>query len=66
MRNALELDDVRKRYGPVTALDGVDLTVAEGETVALLGPNGAGKSTLLAVALGLLPATSGRAALLGR
>ncbi|MFG1611396.1 ABC transporter ATP-binding protein [Nonomuraea wenchangensis] len=66
MRNALELDDVRKRYGPVTALDGVDLTVAEGETVALLGPNGAGKSTLLAVALGLLPATSGRATLLGR
>ncbi|MCK2218762.1 ABC transporter ATP-binding protein [Actinomadura sp. ATCC 31491] len=66
MPNALELTDVRKRHGPVTALDGIDLTVTEGETVALLGPNGAGKSTLLSIAVGLLPPTSGRAAVLGR
>ncbi|MEW9552824.1 ABC transporter ATP-binding protein [Nonomuraea sp. NPDC050783] len=66
MPDVLELEDVRKRYGPVTALDGVGLTVAEGETVALLGPNGAGKSTLLSIALGLLKPTTGRATVLGR
>ena len=43
----LELEDVHARYGPVTALHGVSLTVDEGEVVALLGANGAGKTTTL-------------------
>jgi branched-chain amino acid transport system ATP-binding protein len=43
----LELDGVEARYGPVTALRGVDLSVEEGEVVAVLGANGAGKTTLL-------------------
>ena len=43
----LELDDVHARYGPVRALHGVSLSVAEGEVVAVLGANGAGKSTTL-------------------
>jgi branched-chain amino acid transport system ATP-binding protein len=43
----LELEGVGARYGPVTALRGVDLTVEEGEVVAVLGANGAGKTTLL-------------------
>ncbi|GAA1281962.1 hypothetical protein GCM10009609_53030 [Pseudonocardia aurantiaca] len=43
----LEIDGVRHRYGAVTALAGVDLTVRAGECVALLGPNGAGKTTLV-------------------
>ena len=43
----LELQDVHARYGPVTALHGVSLTVDEGEVVALLGANGAGKTTTL-------------------
>ena len=43
----LELADVEARYGPVKALHGVSLTVAEGEAVALLGANGAGKTTTL-------------------
>ena len=43
----LELEDVTARYGPVTALHGVSLTVGEGEVVAVLGANGAGKTTTL-------------------
>lgn len=62
----LELTDLTKKYGEVTALDGVSLRVREGEKVALLGPNGAGKTTLLSIALGLLAADSGTARLMGR
>jgi branched-chain amino acid transport system ATP-binding protein len=47
MTPLLELDDVSARYGQVTALHGVSLTVDEGEVVALLGANGAGKTTTL-------------------
>ncbi len=51
---------VAKRYGTVTALAGVDLTVPRGGIVALLGPNGAGKSTLFGCLLGLVHASAGR------
>ena len=47
------LQGVRKRYGSVVALDGIDLALAPGETHALLGANGAGKSTAVALMLGL-------------
>ena len=49
----LELRAVRKVYGRIAAVDGVDLTVADHELVALVGPSGCGKSTLLRVAAGL-------------
>lgn len=59
------LHGVRKRYGSVVALDGVDLALAPGETHALLGANGAGKSTAVALMLGLAQPDAGDATLLG-
>jgi len=60
----LELSGLSVRYGARTALDGLSATIAGG-AVGLLGPNGAGKSTLIKTLLGLLPAASGRAKVLG-
>jgi len=62
----LELRGVRAGYGGITALHGVDLSVAAGQVVALLGPNGAGKTTTLKVAAGVHPVDSGRVLLGGR
>jgi ABC-2 type transport system ATP-binding protein len=59
------LDDVTKRFGDVTALDGVSFAIAPGDVVALLGRNGAGKSTALAVLLGLRCPDTGTARLFG-
>ncbi len=59
------LDEVTKRFGSVTALDAVSLTVQHGDVLALLGPNGAGKSTALALLLGLRRPDAGRVRLLG-
>jgi len=62
---ALAVHGLRKRYGPVEALRGVDLEVGEGELVGLLGPNGAGKSTLVKILVGLVRASGGSAELGG-
>jgi ABC-2 type transport system ATP-binding protein len=58
---ALRTVRLSKRYGRVTALDGLDLEVPVGEVLGLLGPNGAGKSTAVRMLLGLVRPTSGRA-----
>ncbi|MGH3527670.1 MAG: ATP-binding cassette domain-containing protein [Pseudonocardiaceae bacterium] len=63
---AVRLTDLRKRYGSVQAVDGVDLLVAPGEVVALLGPNGAGKSTTVDLLLGLTCPDGGKARIFGR
>jgi ABC-2 type transport system ATP-binding protein len=62
---AILIDNVVKRYGTFTAVDGVSLSVAPGETLGLLGPNGAGKSTLIRMLTTLVPITSGRIMLHG-
>jgi ABC-2 type transport system ATP-binding protein len=59
MTQAVRLAGVTKSYGAVRAVDGIDLTIGRGETVALLGPNGAGKSTTINMLLGLTPANQG-------
>jgi ABC-2 type transport system ATP-binding protein len=55
----LRIDSVIKRYGAITALDGVSLDIARGECFGLLGPNGAGKSTLMSLVAGLRAPDSG-------
>jgi ABC-2 type transport system ATP-binding protein len=55
----LHIEELRKSYGDVVALGGVDLDVRAGEIVALLGPNGAGKTTLVSIVAGLRRADSG-------
>lgn len=55
----LEAVGLRREYGPVVAVDGVDLSMAEGEFLTIFGPNGAGKSTLLGMLAGAMRPTSG-------
>ena len=62
---AVRLTGLRKTFGAVTAVDGVDLTVAPGEVVALLGPNGAGKTTTIEMLLGLRDPDEGSASVFG-
>jgi ABC-2 type transport system ATP-binding protein len=62
---AIELDGLRKEFNDVVALDGVDLTVEEGEVFGFLGPNGAGKSTTINILLDFVRPTAGSATVLG-
>jgi ABC-2 type transport system ATP-binding protein len=63
--SAIEVVDIRKRFGDFTAVDGVSFAVQPGEVFGLLGPNGAGKSTLIRMLTTLLPPTSGTAHVAG-
>ncbi len=63
---AVRLDRVRKRFGDVVAVDGVDLDIAEGEFFSLLGPSGSGKTTCLRMIAGFEAPTEGRIWLGGR
>ena len=63
--DAVRVRGLRKSYGELTALDGVDFTVARGEVVALLGPNGAGKTTMVEILEGHRKADAGHVSVLG-
>ncbi|HEU6441450.1 MAG TPA: ABC transporter ATP-binding protein, partial [Microvirga sp.] len=62
----LHLENVKKRYGAVEILHGVDLAVADGEFVVLVGPSGCGKSTLLRMIAGLETVSDGEIRIGGR
>jgi ABC-2 type transport system ATP-binding protein len=62
---SLSIKGLRKKYGAVTAVDGIDLTAWPGECYGLLGPNGAGKTTTIEICEGLTPADAGVVELLG-
>lgn len=64
--SAIEVLHLRKRFGAIEALRGVNLTVKPGEIVALLGPNGAGKSTLLRIVATLIEPDGGSVRIAGR
>src|SRR5271156_6446523 len=65
-RSALiEVQDLTKSYGEVTAVDHVSFTVNKGEILGFLGPNGAGKTTTMRILTGYMPATSGTARIAG-
>jgi ABC-2 type transport system ATP-binding protein len=61
----IEVQHLTKRYGPVTAVDGVTFRVERGEILGFLGPNGAGKTTTMRIITGYMPPTDGRAMVAG-
>jgi ABC-2 type transport system ATP-binding protein len=65
MTPTIEAIGLRKRYGNVAALDGLDLVVEEGHVVGLLGPNGAGKTTALRILVGLVRPEAGTVTIAG-
>src|SRR5713226_10233197 len=64
-RNAVSVNGLRKTYGKKVVLEGVDLSIGEGEVFALLGPNGAGKTTIVRILSTLIPSDAGTAAVMG-
>jgi ABC-2 type transport system ATP-binding protein len=66
MEATIEVSGLRKRFGPVLALDGMSFTVAPGQVTGFVGPNGAGKSTTMRVILGLDAADEGTALIGGQ
>lgn len=62
---AIQINHVHKNFGSLQALNGVDLTIEQGEFFALLGPNGAGKSTLISILAGLIKPSSGNISVMG-
>ena len=62
----IDVQNLTKRYGRTTAVDGISFKVEKGEILGFLGPNGAGKTTTMRILTCYLPATDGTASVAGR
>ncbi|HSN85945.1 MAG TPA: ATP-binding cassette domain-containing protein, partial [Thermoanaerobaculia bacterium] len=62
----IETQNLIRRYGDFTAVDGISFSLGEGEIVGMLGPNGAGKTTTIRMITGFLPPTSGKVTVAGK
>ena len=60
MNTFIEIENLKKNFGDLTAVDGLNFRINRNEIFGLLGPNGAGKTTTINMICGLLPATEGR------
>ena len=65
MSTLIEIDDLSKRFGALTAVDGVSFRVARGEVLGFLGPNGAGKTTTMRMITGFIKPDEGRISVSG-
>jgi ABC-2 type transport system ATP-binding protein len=63
--NAIEVENLKKSFGDLVAVQGVDIAAQKGEILSLLGPNGAGKSTTISMLAGLLTPSDGEASIMG-
>src|SRR3978361_1476790 len=66
MSVAISLRELRKSFGEVAAVDGIDLDIADGEFLSMLGPSGSGKTTVLRMIAGFETPTAGRVVLAGQ
>jgi ABC-2 type transport system ATP-binding protein len=65
MKQVVSLDSVTKKFGAVAAVDGISLSLGEGDLFGLLGPNGSGKTTTIKMLTGQIPPTSGNISVMG-
>jgi ABC-2 type transport system ATP-binding protein len=63
--NAIEVEDLTKRFGNFTAVDHIDFKVEAGELFGFLGPNGAGKTTTVRMIIGIIKPDAGKASIMG-
>lgn len=66
MPDLVKVEGLTKKYGPLEALKGLNISIPEGVTFGLVGPNGSGKTTLIRIICGLLRPTSGKVTLFGK
>ena len=65
-RNIIEIQNLSKYYGKTRGIDGINLTIEEGEIFGFIGPNGAGKSTTIRILLNLIFPSAGTARIMGK